>query len=553
MFFSGSRRKAEARLALTRLDAVMSSTRLVSVRERVNSAEALLARPIPDPEELWQDYEERPVVYNGLLIEVGELAPDVEASRGYLPADLAARVMRHPLDTSQLKASLRGYQAFGARFALAQRRTILGDEMGLGKTIEALAAMCHLRSEGLAHFLVVCPASVLANWVHEVRRHTELLPHRLHGADRETNYQAWLRRGGIAVTTYETLRSLAHPTSVRLAMLVVDEAHYVKSPTAERTKAVRSWAARTESVLFMTGTPMENRVEEFRSLVHHIKPDIAEKVKVMDGIAGAARFREAVATVYLRRNQADVLDELPPRIESQEWVDLEGPALAAYRTAVASGNFMAMRRAAFAPGTVQGSAKLARLVEIVHEAASNGRKTVVFSYFLAVLKMVTATLGDLAVGPLTGSVVPVKRQGLVDEFSARSGPAVLVSQIQAGGVGLNIQAASVVVIAEPQWKPTVEEQAIARCHRMGQIRIVDVYRLLAENSVDQRMLDILAAKAFLFDEYARRSQLAESTPDAVDVSDLAAAQEAATQAEAERRIVELERKRLRIDGQDPKA
>ena len=120
-----------------------------------------------------------------------------------------------------------------------------------------------------------------------------------------------------------------------------------------------------------------------------------------------------------------------------------------------------------------------------------------------------------------------------------------MSQIQAGGVGLNIQAASVVILTEPQWKPTIEDQAIARCHRMGQVRSVDVHRLLAEDTVDQRMLD-LAAKAVLFDEYVRRSKLKDQSPDAVDVSDLKAAEEVGTQVEAERRIIEMERKRLRM-------
>ena len=263
---------------------------------------------------------------------------------------------------------------------------------------------------------------------------------------------------------------------------------------------------------------------------------------------GATGFRKAVAPVYLRRDQSDVLAELPPRIDTEEWVDLEGQALAAYRDAVASGNFMAMRRAAYAPRTPEHSAKLRRLVEIVDEAASNDRKVVVFSYFRDVLEIVAAELGAAAVGPLTGSVSPSVRQDMVDKFTARKGPAVLVSQIQAGGVGLNIQAASVVILTEPQWKPTMEDQAIARCHRMGQVRSVDVHRLLAEDSVDQRMLEILATKAILFDEYARRSELKEISPDAVDVSDLKATREASTQAEAERRILEMERKRLRLES-----
>jgi superfamily II DNA or RNA helicase len=156
-------------------------------------------------------------------------------------------------------------------------------------------------------------------------------------------------------------------------------------------------------------------------------------------------------------------------------------------------------------------------------------------------------VGPKAVGPLTGSVPPSARQAMVDEFTARARPSVLVSQIQAGGVGLNIQAASVVIIAEPQWTPAIEEQAIARCHRMGQVRRVDVHRLLTEDSVDQRMLEILRVKADEFDEYARRSDLKDITPDAVDISDLTAAAQVASQAENERRIVEMERKRLRME------
>ena len=136
---------------------------------------------------------------------------------------------------------------------------------------------------------------------------------------------------------------------------------------------------------------------------------------------------------------------------------------------------------------------------------------------------------------------------MIDQFTARQGPAVLVSQIQAGRVGLNIQAASVVILTEPQWKPTVEDQAVARCHRMGQVRPVDVHRLLAEDTVDQRMLELLAAKAVLFDEYVRRSELKDHSPDAIDVSDLKAAQDLGTQVEAERRIIDMERKRLRLE------
>jgi SNF2 family DNA or RNA helicase len=553
MFFSGSRKRDEARSALRQLEDLVKSVRQSGLDTRLQQSLADLAARTPSGAALWRDYEERAVFYNGLLIEIGELAPDIEAGQGFIPADIARRVHNHPLDLSLMRASLRGYQAFGAKFALCQGKAMLGDEMGLGKSVEALAAMCHLHVEGRKHFLVVCPASVLVNWTHEIERHSQLRSHRLHGPDRQRNLRAWTRTGGVAVTTYESLRSLAKPAEIDLGMLVVDEAHYAKNREAERTKAVRQWAAATDRVLFLTGTPMENRVEEFRVLVSHLQPALVPRISSVDGMIGAGHFRAAVAPVYLRRNQDDVLQELPPRVETQEWVQLTSRDLEAYRDAVAAGNFMAMRRAAYVSGRRDDSAKLGRLVEIVQEASANGRKVVVFSYFRDVLSTVASVLGSVAAGPLTGSIPPIQRQAMIDEFTARHGPAVLVSQIQAGGVGLNIQAASVVILTEPQWKPTIEDQAIARCHRMGQVRSVDVHRLLAEDTVDQRMLDILAAKADLFDEYVRRSELKDHSPDAVDVSDLKAADEVGSQVEAERRIIEMERKRLRLEaGSSPR-
>jgi superfamily II DNA or RNA helicase len=553
MFFSGSRKREEARHALGQLEGLMRSIRQAGLDVRLEQSLTALAAEPPDAARLWQDYEERAVFYNGLLIEVGELAPDIEAGQGFIPADIARRVNNHPLDLSLMRASLRGYQAFGAKFALCQGKAMLGDEMGLGKSVEALAAMCHLHVEGRRHFLVVCPASVLVNWTHEIRRHSELRPHRLHGPDRQQNFNAWIRVGGVAVTTYESLRSLPGPAEVDLGMLVVDEAHYAKNMTAERTKAVRRWAMTTSRVLFLTGTPMENRVEEFQVLVSHLQPGLVPRISKVDGMIGAGHFRSAVAPVYLRRNQSDVLAELPPRVDTQEWVELTARDRAAYRDAVAAGNFMAMRRAAYVPGSPAHSAKLGRLVEIVEEALANGRKVVVFSYFRDVLDTIAAVLGNAAIGPLTGSTPPDQRQDMIDELRDRRGPGVLVSQIQAGGVGLNIQAASVVILTEPQWKPTIEDQAIARCHRMGQVRSVDVHRLLADDTVDQRMLDILATKTVLFDEYVRRSELKDHSPDAVDISDLKAAGEVGGQVDAERRIIEMERKRLRLESGAPPA
>ncbi len=292
---------------------------------------------------------------------------------------------------------------------------------------------------------------------------------------------------------------------------------------------------------------MENRVDEFKTLVGHLQPGVARSLRAIDGLLGADRFRSLVAPVYLRRNQTDVLEELLPRIETDAWVEFTFEDLAAYRAAVASGNFMAMRRAAYVSGTPKGLAKLSRLAEIVEEAMSNGRKVVVFSFFRDVLATVASVLDNVVTGPITGSVNPTLRQRIIDEFSEQARPGVLVSQIEAGGVGLNLQAASVVILTEPQWKSTTEDQAIARCHRMGQARPVAVHRLLAQDSVDERMLEVLGRKGALFDEYVRRSAIAQASADTIDVSTLPIVEGVAAQAELERRIIEMERKRLGLD------
>jgi SNF2 family DNA or RNA helicase len=261
---------------------------------------------------------------------------------------------------------------------------------------------------------------------------------------------------------------------------------------------------------------------------------LVRSVDGIDAITGSKAFRRAVAPAYLRRNQEDVLAELPQLTRIDEWEEFGPHDFAAYRKAVEVGNFMAMRRAAYAAGTARGSAKLRRLIEIADEAGASGRKVLIFSHFRDVLDIVCAALGERALGPLNGSMPSPRRQELVDRFAKARGHGVLVSQIQVGGVGINMQAASVVILCEPQVKPTLETQAIARAHRLGQVQKVQVHRLLVADSVDERMLELLAGKTALFDAYARRSDTADAVPQARDVSE----------GELARRVVGIERARL---------
>lgn len=488
------------------------------------------------PSDPWRYFLSAPADYFVMLQELGLLVEDEHGSTGGLPSDVVDRVRAFELDTSQLSVSLRGYQVFGARFSLVQKKVIIGDEMGLGKTIEALSVMAHLHAKGNRHSIVICPAAVLTNWMREVAAKSELQPRRLYGVGREDALRDWARLGGVGVTTFGSLGWLEQslPDRVDVACVVVDEAHYIKNPQALRSVRACEVIERADHALLLTGTPLENRVEEFKTLVSYVNPKL-----VVDATDLRPKlFRKQVATAYLRRNQEDVLTELPELIETDEWISMSPSDRTKYRAAVLEGNFAALRQAAMV--AMQASAKLERLLEIVEEAQANGRRVLVFSQFLNVLDAVVDALGDRAVGPLKGSVPALKRQQMVDHFSTSASGSVLVAQITAGGIGLNIQAASVVIICEPQLKPTSEWQAIARSRRMGQLETVQVHRLLSDEGVDVRITELLARKREIFAEFAARSELAEQAPEAFDISE----------AELVKEVLQAERRRL-FEGLPP--
>ncbi|MFI9727426.1 DEAD/DEAH box helicase [Streptomyces sp. NPDC052092] len=545
MLLAGQEKRARALAAVDEIRSLVEEAEQAGLPELLAQTSVDLLRGSPSDVAAWVDFELRSALYYSLLAEIAGRPPDTAAAEGFLPEEIAERVRTQHLDDTHRRVSLRGYQAFGARFALAQRKVILGDEMGLGKTIQAIAVLAHLAAEGQSHFMVVCPASVLVNWTREIEARSALRVTVLHGPDRHDAFADWKGRGGVGVTTFDALRGFPLPGGGEVGLLVVDEAHSVKNPRAKRSETVALWTERCERGLFMTGTPMENRAAEFRNLVRMLDAKVADSLGERGALVGSVAFRRTVAPVYLRRNQEDVLTELPSLQRTDEWEELSAADEEAYREAVRAGNFMAMRRAAYA--RPERSAKLARLREIVQEAGENGQKTVVFSYFKDVLAVVEAALaadsaaGAAVFGPLTGGVTAARRQRIVDDFAGVQGPAVLLAQVQAAGVGLNMQAASVVVICEPQIKPTIEHQAVARAHRMGQVRPVRVHRLLATGGVDERMVTMLEKKTRLFDAYARRSAVAEATPDAVDVSDT----------ELARRIVEEEQTRLGLTNGSP--
>ena len=540
--FAGKERKAAVQAAADDVVVVLDSPYGTTITAQLQQAlQAVVSyRPLAGAP-LWADYVARGADYAAMLdrAQVGVAASRAD-ERGGLAADVADAVEATTVDLTGLTASLRGYQEFGVKYVVAQRRVLLGDEMGLGKTLQALGAMTHLRNvDGARHFLVVSPASIIENWNREAGARSDLAPHLLHGPRRDEVLQRWHADGGVAITSYETLRTITCPPDLKPSLLVVDEAHFVKNPSAARSKAVDQWAAWCDRVLLMTGTALENRLEELTRLVGMAQPEVAaglgaQREALVAADAGA--FREKLSPVYLRRSQEEVLAELPERIDVQEWVTLTPVDATAYREAVMAGEMMAIRQAATLGDRVSRSAKLARLAELFDAYRADGEKVIVFSFFRSVLDAAIAVAGEAET--ITGDVAPAERLAVIDRFSSRPGFGVIACQIDAAGVGLNLQAASAVVLMEPQWKPSTEAQAVARAHRMGQTRRVVVHRMLARDTADEALTALLAEKQRVFDTYADRSALAEASSAAVDVSESSLVA----------LVLERERARFGLDG-----
>ena len=463
------------------------------------------ALEMPDTEALWRDFERNSAAYYAQLDRLDrELGAAIDNSYSGLPEELVRAVEQQPIYVDNLKATLRTYQEFGVRYILRQGNALLGDEMGLGKTVQAIAAMVSLKALGATHFMVVCPASVLVNWAREVAQFSDLPVTLIKGGDFEAS-RRWQDGGGVAVTTYESISRFALPQSFTFSMLIADEAHYVKNPAARRTQALLILSRKAQRTLFMTGTPLENRVDEMCFIVSCLRPDIAGEIRQMKYISAAPQFREKLAPVYLRRTRENVLSELPALIEKEQWVEMTAEEWKQYMLSVMEENFMAMRQVSWDISDVRRSSKAKRLIELCREAEEDGRKIIVFSFFRQTIQQVKKLLGDKALEPITGSVSAARRQQIVDEFTTAGDGTVLICQVQAGGTGLNIQAASVIIFCEPQIKPSIENQAISRAYRMGQVRSVMVHRLLCDNTVDERILELLREKQEQFDLFAEES------------------------------------------------
>lgn len=458
----------------------------------------------------WNDFQQNSIKYYNAIEEIypGLLGND-DSIYG-LPEELARQVQEECFFPDGLLCILRKYQEWGVKYILHQEKVLLGDEMGLGKTIQAIATMVSLKNTGATHFLVICPASVLTNWCREITKQSKLQVIKIHGSGKSSLFKSWIKTGGVAVTNYESTSSIKFDENYKISLIVVDEAHYIKNSVARRSINTKEITNHADRLLFMTGTALENNVEEMITLINMLRPNIANQIKNVAYISSAPQFREKIASVYYRRKREDVLTELPDKEEIKEWCILNNEEEKIYEEDILSKKYQDARRVSWSIDDLSKSSKANRLKEIVEEAKKEERKILVFSFYLDTIYKIHDFLKGQCLNPITGSVNLNRRQEIIDEFD-KSGPGtVLLAQINSGGTGLNIQSASVVVICEPQLKPSIENQAISRAYRMGQTRKVLVYRLLCDNTIDEKLIKTLEEKQAIFDAFADKSVAAKA-------------------------------------------
>ncbi|HRI09922.1 MAG TPA: DEAD/DEAH box helicase, partial [Nannocystaceae bacterium] len=436
-----------------------------------------------------------------------------------------------PLLPPDLRASLRDYQRTGVAWLQTCRRAGLGallaDDMGLGKTLQALTTF--VAGE---RTLVVAPTSVLHGWLAELARFRPALRvHRYHGPRRALDPEA-----DVTVTTYAILRLDAHllrraPGDVPWDMLVLDEAQAIKNPESQVADAAFQVDARAR--LALTGTPVENRLDELWSLFHLLdrgllggRQQFQERFArpIADGAPGAAaRLRARIRPFILRRKKSEVARELPPRTEvvlrcqlSQRERELYDALRLATREEVvaeleagkgvlqALEALLRLRQAACHRALIPGqeassSAKVDLLVDTLDEIVAEGHKALVFSQWTGLLDKVEPALRaqGLAFTRLDGSTRD--RAAVVSAFQDPQGPPVMLISLKAGGTGLTLTAADHVFLLDPWWNPAVEDQAADRAHRIGQDRPVLVHRLVAEDTVEERILALQEQKRAIAD------------------------------------------------------
>ncbi len=453
-----------------------------------------------------------------------------------------------------VKAELRPYQREGFHFLayLAQNRFggILADDMGLGKTLQTLAWLAWLRdryarekSSPALPILVVCPKSVMDTWRAETAKFTPALRVRTWAANELPSLKDGLPEADFHVINYAELR-LGRPylAEVHWLAVILDEGQYIKNPNSLTAQAAR--ALRAEHRLILSGTPIENRLLDLWSLMQFAMPGVlstrahfARLYAADEDPFARRRLAARVRPFLLRRTKAQVAKDLPDRIEEDLYCEIEGEQLTLYRaelkraqqillgiktqkelaqhqfhflTALLRLRQICCHPRLFHPKAQSEGAKREALLEQLEPLMEEGHKVLIFSQFVELLELLKPDLDQRGwpVFCLTGATE--NRGELVQKFQNLKGNAVFLISLKAGGFGLNLTAASYVVLFDPWWNPAVENQAIDRTHRIGQTRTVIAYRLLIKNSIEEKIRQLQRKKSALSEDVLGEEKFAQA-------------------------------------------
>ncbi|MBM7703759.1 DEAD/DEAH box helicase [Metabacillus iocasae] len=443
--------------------------------------------------------------------------------------------LKHPEELdfslpSTLQASLRDYQQTGfqwfkglAHYSLGG---ILADDMGLGKTLQSIA---YLLSEKKANanidpFLVVAPASLLYNWKSELERFApELRVEVITGTPKEReDLLTSESKPDVFVTSYPTLRQdIEFYQSLTFHSMILDEAQMIKNHATKTSEAVR--LIQSEKTFALSGTPIENSLEELWAIFQTVLPGLFPGAKVFKGYSNE-QISRMVKPFILRRVKKDVLKELPDKIETNHLSELTKTQKELYvaylekvKTSLVSGDFNRNRMkilagltrlrqicchpSLFVEGYEGESSKLEQLIDITQNAIANGKRLLIFSQFTSMLHIIRDHLTREGVSffYLDGQTPSKERVEMANRFNEGENDIFLIS-LKAGGTGLNLTGADTVILYDLWWNPAVEEQAAGRAHRMGQKNVVQVIKLIAQGTIEERIYELQQKKKELIEQ-----------------------------------------------------
>lgn len=495
---------------------------------------------------------------------IGFVAPEAWRERSLALRDLS-RLAKPPVPES-LFSQLRPYQQVGVAWLwhLHQNKLggLLADEMGLGKTVQAiayLAAVFELAKKEArdAQVLLVVPAGLIENWRRELTRFTPEIPVRIHHGQRRRADVSEDFPSGIIVTSYSTLAiDLERFRSREWHTIIADEAQQIKNRRSRNARSLRELLAGTRFVL--TGTPIENSYEDLRSLFEFLMPGFLPPGISGNGAAESRRrewdranLKTLAAPYILRRTKSAVAPELPPRIEQTLWcrfddaqaklyddwkirsreeifkLEMSGASDSRLRIAAFS-QLLRLRQICTEPRVIvpdfpeNESAKLRAFRELLDEARAGGHRMLVFSQFVSVLDILAEVLDEdeIPFCRIDGSTRDRSRE--CDRFNASPDIPVFLISLKAGGLGLNITGADMVVHYDPWWNPAAEAQATDRAHRIGQTRTVTAIKLAVADSVEERVLSLQQEKRRMLAELFEASDPENAKISLADMKELLA-------------------------------